>query len=97
MLRKNSFCHFSVSTEELLGDHNFNTEDSKTVKVELEKYFNSTKKRNLKLLLLLLCHNKKKIFIDKKALCTYQGLKKTFLLLYLHVKDFIVHIIYFER
>ena len=62
MLRKNSFCHFSVSTEELLGDHNFNTEDSKTVKVELEKYFDSTKKRNLKLLLLLLVHNKKKDF-----------------------------------
>ena len=62
VLRKNSFCHFSVSTEELLGDHNFNTEDSKTVKVELEKYFDSTKKRNLKLLLLLLVHNKKKDF-----------------------------------
>ena len=48
MLRKNSFCHFSVSTEELLGDHNFTTEDSKTVKVELEKYFDSTKKKKFK-------------------------------------------------
>ena len=52
MLRKNSFCHFSVSTEELLGDHNFNTEDSKTVKVELEKYFDSTKKKKFKTIII---------------------------------------------
>ena len=43
-LRKNSLLPFNVSTEELLGGHNFNTEDSKTVRVELEKYFDSTKK-----------------------------------------------------
>ena len=44
VLRKNSLCPFNVSTEELLGEYNFNTEDSKTVKFELEKYFDSTKK-----------------------------------------------------
>ena len=44
VLRKNSLCPFNVSKEELLGEHNFNTEDSKTVRVELEKYFDSTKK-----------------------------------------------------
>ena len=32
------------STEESLGEHKFNTEDSKTVRVELEKNFDSTKK-----------------------------------------------------
>ena len=32
------------STEESLGEHNFNTEDSKTVRVELEKNFDSTTK-----------------------------------------------------
>ena len=45
MLRKNSLCPFNVSIEELLVDHNFNTEDSKTVRVEL-KYFDSTDKEN---------------------------------------------------
>ena len=45
MCLENSLCPFSVSTEELLGEHNFNTEDSKTVRVELEKYFDSTKKK----------------------------------------------------
>ena len=37
VLRKNSLCPFNVSTEELLGEHNFSTEDSKTVRIELEK------------------------------------------------------------
>ena len=37
VLGKNSLCPFNVSTEELLGEHNFNTEDSRTVRVELEK------------------------------------------------------------
>ena len=31
VLRKNSLCSFNVGTEELLGEHNFNNEDSKTV------------------------------------------------------------------
>ena len=35
--------------QELFGEHNFNFEDSKTVKVELEKYFNSTKKKTKKM------------------------------------------------
>ena len=39
MLKKNSLCIFSVSTEELLGKHNFNTEDSKTIRVELVHIF----------------------------------------------------------
>ena len=30
VLGKNSLCPFSVSTEELLGEHNFNTEDCKS-------------------------------------------------------------------
>ena len=43
---KSSLCPFNVNIEELLGlgEHNFNTEDAKTVRVELGKYFNSTKK-----------------------------------------------------
>ena len=45
MLRKNSPCPFNVSTEELLEKYNFNTEESKTVRVELEKYFNTTTKK----------------------------------------------------
>ena len=44
VLRKNSLCPFNVSLEELLGEHNFNTEDSKIVRGELEKYFDSAKK-----------------------------------------------------
>ena len=44
VLRKNSMCPFNVTIEQLLGKHNFNAEDSKTVRVELEKYFDSTKK-----------------------------------------------------
>ena len=44
VLGKNRLSLFNVRTEELLGEHNFNTEDSKTVRVELEKYFDSTKK-----------------------------------------------------
>ena len=40
-----SLCPFNISTEQLLGEHNFNTEDSKTVRVELEKHFDSTKKK----------------------------------------------------
>ena len=45
VLRKNSLCPLNLSTVELLGEHNFNTtEDSKTVRVELEKHFDSTKK-----------------------------------------------------
>ena len=44
MLRKNSLCTFNISTEEWLGEHNFNTKDSKTVRVELDKYCDSTKK-----------------------------------------------------
>ena len=67
MLKKNSLCIFSVSTEELLGKHNFNTEDSKTIRVEL-------------------VHNKKKLFF----FCMYQGFKKTFLLLQIYIKVFIV-------
>ena len=34
----------NTDQQELLGKHIFNTEDSKTVRVELEKYFDSTKK-----------------------------------------------------
>ena len=45
VLRRNSLCPFNVSTEELLGEHNFSTEDSKTVRGELKKYFNSTIKK----------------------------------------------------
>ena len=45
VLRKNSLCRFNRSTEQLLGEHNFNTEDSKTVRVELENYFDSTRKK----------------------------------------------------
>ena len=39
MLRKNSLWSFNVSTEELLGEHNFNSEDSKMVWVDLEQVF----------------------------------------------------------
>ena len=39
VLRKNSPYPFNVSTEEILGEHNFNTEDSKTVRVEQKKKF----------------------------------------------------------
>ena len=35
MLRKNSLCPFNVSTEELLGEHKFNPQDSKTVELSL--------------------------------------------------------------
>ena len=42
--RKNSLCPFNISAEESLRKYNFNTEESTTVRVELEKYFNSTKK-----------------------------------------------------
>ena len=45
VLRKNSLCGFNRSTEQLLGEHNFNTEDLKTVRVELENYFDSTRKK----------------------------------------------------
>ena len=45
VLWKNSLSPFSVSTEELLGEHNFITEDSKTIRVELEKYLDSTTKK----------------------------------------------------
>ena len=44
VLRKNSLCPCNISTEESFGKYNFNTEESTTVRVELEKYFNSTKK-----------------------------------------------------
>ena len=47
VLRKNSLCPFNVSAEQLLGEHNLNTEDSKTARAELEKYFDSTKKEIL--------------------------------------------------
>ena len=43
VLRKNSLFLFHVSTEELLIEHNFNTQSSKTVRVELEMYFDSSK------------------------------------------------------
>ena len=43
VLRKNSLFLFHVSTEELLVEHNFNTQGSKTVRVELEMYFDSSK------------------------------------------------------
>ena len=104
------------STEESLGEHNFNTEDSKTVRVELEKNFDSTKKEiwnsGLKIFyfsslfryiiflkflyvffpLLLLVYNKKTKKKLKKVFCTYQGFKKTFLLLCIYIKAVIVHI-----
>ena len=35
VLRKNSLCPFNASTKELLGEHNFNVEDSKTVRVKM--------------------------------------------------------------
>ena len=35
VLRKNSLCPFNASTKELLGEHNFNAEDSKTVRVKM--------------------------------------------------------------
>ena len=44
VLRKYSLCPFNISTEELLGEHNLKTEYSKTVRVELEKCFDSSKK-----------------------------------------------------
>ena len=44
VLRKNILCPFNVSREALMGKHNFNTEDSKPGRVELEKYFHSTNK-----------------------------------------------------
>ena len=44
VLRKNSLCPFNVSTEELLGEHNFSTEDSKTVRIELESSLTQQKK-----------------------------------------------------
>ena len=43
VLRKNSLFPFHVSTEELLVEHNFNTQGSKTVRAELEMYFASSK------------------------------------------------------
>ena len=43
-MRLHNLCPFNVTAEELLREHNFNTEDSKTVRVEPEKYFDSTKK-----------------------------------------------------
>ena len=43
VLRKNSLFLFHVRTEELLVEHNFNTQSSKTVRVELEMYFDSSK------------------------------------------------------
>ena len=43
VLRQNSLVLFHVSTEELLVEHNFNTQGSKTVRVELEMYFDSSK------------------------------------------------------
>ena len=46
MLRKNSPFPFNVSIEELLGEHNFNTEDPKTW---IWKIFWFNNKRNLKL------------------------------------------------
>ena len=36
VLRKNSLCPFNVSIEELLGEDNINTEDSKTLELNLE-------------------------------------------------------------
>ena len=36
---------FSVSLEELLGEHNLNAEDFKKVRFELKKYFDMTKKK----------------------------------------------------
>ena len=47
VLRKNSIFPFIVSTGELLGEHNLNTESTKTVRVELEKYFYSTLKKEI--------------------------------------------------
>ena len=44
VLRKNILFPFNVTMKELLGEHNFNTENSKTVRVELKKYFDSTEK-----------------------------------------------------
>ena len=45
VLRQNIICLFNVSTEALMGNHNFNTEDTNPGKVELEKYFHLTKKK----------------------------------------------------
>ena len=44
VLIKNILCPFNVNIEELFGEYNFNTEDLKAVRVELEKYFDSRKK-----------------------------------------------------
>ena len=43
-MRLHNLCPFNVTTEELLREHNFNNEDSKTVRVEPEKYFDSIEK-----------------------------------------------------
>ena len=44
VFRKNSLCPVIASMEELLGEHNFYIVDCKTVRAELESYFDSTKK-----------------------------------------------------
>ena len=44
VLKKNSLCPFNVIIEELLGEHNFNTEDSTTNRFDLERCFHLTKK-----------------------------------------------------
>ena len=44
VLRKNSLWSFNVSTEELLGQHNFHSEDSKIVWIEREQVFWLNKK-----------------------------------------------------
>ena len=52
VLMKNSIRPFSLRVEELLREHNINTDDSKTIRIEPEKHLDSnstTKKRNLKL------------------------------------------------
>ena len=49
---KNSIRPFSLRVEELLREHNINTDDSKTIRIEPEKHLDSNstkKKRNLKL------------------------------------------------
>ena len=44
VVKKNSLCPFNVIIEELLGEHNFNTEDSTTNRFDLERCFHLTKK-----------------------------------------------------
>ena len=49
VLMKNSIRPFSLRVEELLREHNINTDDSKTIRIEPEKHLdsNSTKKKEI--------------------------------------------------